>query len=323
MSDLDWFRTLHRLNLNHLLTFMAVAEMRSFRAAALLVHISQSALSVQVRQLEKDLGVPLLHRTTRTVHLTEEGKRLYGVSKRLSTEISQVAADLKGEAALQRGIVAIAALSSLANSLLPKVMAAFTMVHPGIELKLHDLDSRRARELLRQGDVDVGVLSRNERVGNMHFIPLFEDEYFAVVPAQGHPLSCASSATPEELAEHPMMLTPRGSDLRESIEAFFARHGATIKPSQELVNSHPMLALVGYGFGICVLPRMSLDEVDTSRCRLLRVTPYSAREVGIVLPRGRSPAPALVAFREFLELHAAQMSNNDNAPLRRASGKMT
>jgi DNA-binding transcriptional LysR family regulator len=316
MSDLDWFRTLHRLNLNHLLTFLAVAEMRSFRAAAMLVHISQSALSVQVRQLEKDLGVPLLHRTTRTLRLTEEGKRLYSVSKRLSMEIAAVAADLKGEAALQRGVVAIAALPSLANSLLPKVMAAFAMVHPGIELKLHDLDSLRARELLRQGDLDVGVLSRNESVGNMDFTPLFEDEYFAVVPAYGHPLSSASSATPDELAAHPMMLTPRGSDLRESIEAFFARHGATIKPSQELISSHPMLALVGYGFGICVLPRMSLEEVDPSRCRLLRITPYSAREVGIVLPRGRSQAPALVAFCEFLKLNAAQLGTNGNAPLR-------
>ncbi|MFZ8499069.1 LysR family transcriptional regulator substrate-binding protein, partial [Staphylococcus aureus] len=92
------------------------------------------------------------------------------------------------------------------------VMSAFFALYPGIELKLFDADSVRARQLLRDGEVDVGVLSRTEHLSNMQFVPLFEDEYFVVVPAEGHALSSRSFATPQDVAAYPLFITPRDSD---------------------------------------------------------------------------------------------------------------
>ncbi|QJW83351.1 LysR family transcriptional regulator [Ramlibacter terrae] len=105
---------LERLNLNHLPAFLAVAEHCSFRAAAQRMHISQSALSVQIRQLERMLGVPLFHRTTRSVNLTAEGQRLQAVARRATEELGQIAMELREDAQLQRGVVNVAVLPSLA-----------------------------------------------------------------------------------------------------------------------------------------------------------------------------------------------------------------
>jgi LysR family carnitine catabolism transcriptional activator len=303
MSSLAWFPVLHHLNLNYLLSFMAVAETRSFRSAAAQIHISQSALSVRVRQLEEELGVPLLHRTTRSVQLTHEGQRLYAVAKRISTDICQVALELKEEAALQRGVVTVAVLPSLASTLLPRAMKAFAEQHPGIDLRLRDVDSKRAPELVRQGDADIAVMSRNEQLHDLRFIPLFNDEFLAVVPATGHALSGRSRVRPSELAAYPLLLNPRGVDLRETLQALLRDAGVVPQPAQELIGSHALVSLVSAGFGVSILPRMALSGLDLSRCRLLRLQPRAGRAIGIVLPVNRSESPAVAAFRQFLEAH--------------------
>lgn len=307
MSDLAWFRPLHHLNLNRLLAFMAVVEMQSFRAAAEQVRISQSALSVQVRQLEEDLGVPLLHRTTRAVTLTDEGRRFYAVIKRLSTDIVQVTAELKGEAALQQGKVTIAVLPSLAATLLPQVMSEFSTLYPGIELRLRDADSHRALDLVRHGDVDIGLLSRNDRQRDMSFIPLLQDEFLALAPGTGHPLSGRSQVRLGELVDYPLFLNPQGVDLRDSLDILFHHESATPRPSQELIGTHALVSLVSSGFGVTVLPRMALHGLDLSRCRLLRVTPSAGREIGILSARNRSESPAIAALRKFLEANATRI----------------
>src|SRR5687767_12634722 len=109
----------HRVNLNHLATLVAVADARGFRAAADRLHVTQSAVSTQIRSLEERLGVPLFHRTTRSVELSEEGRRLYAVARRMNAEMAQVVDDLRAGATLERRRVEIASAGSIAASLLP------------------------------------------------------------------------------------------------------------------------------------------------------------------------------------------------------------
>ncbi|MCJ0764365.1 LysR family transcriptional regulator [Variovorax terrae] len=307
MKQLPWFQALHPLNLNHLLTFMAVAEVRSFRTAAGLVHLSQSALSVQVKQLEDALGVAVLHRTTRSVTLTREGERLYAVIKPLVNEVAQVASELKGEAALQRGVVRVAVLPSLASTLLPQVIRGFNALHPGIDIRMQDVDSRRALELVRDGEVDISLMSRNMRLLDMAFEPLFQDDFLAVVPAAGHPLSARSRVRARDLAAFPLLLNPRGVDLREALERIFEADGIQVQPTQELTGTHALVSLVGLGLGVSVQPRISLYGLDLSRCRLLDFLPRSSREIGVVTLRHRSASPAIAAFRGFMASRATEL----------------
>ena len=301
MSSLPWPDVLNRLNLNHLLGFMAVAETGSFRAAAGRMHISQSALSVQVRLLEEGLGVPLFHRTTRVVSVTVEGLRLLAVARRVSQELGQVAVELKEEAQLQRGVITVAVLPSLAASMMPRAMRDFAALHPGIEVRLRDADSQHAAALLRQGDADMGVLSRSDALHEFVFTPLFRDAFVAVVPAQGHALSSRKYVDIAALASSALLLNPRGVDTREVVETMFAAVGIVARPAQELVGTQSLLALVAAGFGVSVLPEMALVGQHMPQCRCVRLRNGGSREIGVMLSAKRAPSPALAAFKAFLQ----------------------
>lgn len=292
---------LRHLNLNHLLAFLAVAEAGSFRSAAAKMHMSQSALSVQVRQLEEVFGVALFHRTTRSVTLTVEGERLLPVVRRLTEDMAQVTMELREEAQLQRGVTTLAVLPSLAAALLPDILREFAALHPGIQVRVHDADSKAAFELVRRGEVDMGLLARGEKLIDLDFIPLMEDELLAVVPADGHPLSGRRRVTLRDVAAFPLLLNPRGVALRETLDIRLRAIGVTPTPAQELVGTHALVALVGAGLGVAVLPRLALATVDVRGCRLLKLRDGGAREVGLVLPQRRSASPATEALRTFVE----------------------
>jgi LysR family carnitine catabolism transcriptional activator len=301
MSTTPWLDLLHRLNLNHLVGFLAVAEAGSFRAAAARLHMSQSALSVQVRQLEQRLGVALFHRTTRSVALTDEGRRLDAVARRIGADLGQVAAELKEEAQLQRGTVTVAALPSLATSWMPRAMRAFQLRHPQVELRLRDADSLRAVDLLRQSEVDLAVLSQHGQMHGMAFTPLFHDPYLAVVPASGHALSRRRQIGLTELARYPLLLNPRGVDSREILEQAFVAAGLQVQPAQELVGTPVLLSLVLSGFGVAVLPRMAMADAPPEPYRILPLHESPQRTVGILTAARRALSPAALAFRAFLQ----------------------
>ena len=301
MASAPWLRLLRSLNLNHLLTFVVVADTRSFRLAAARMHISQSAISVQIRQLEQRLGVSLFHRTTRSVQLSDQGKRLFAVAKRVSEDIYQVAVGLRDEADLQRGQVVMAVLPSLAATVLPHVLREFAVLHPRLEIRLRDIDSKRALELIREGDADIGLLSRTEQGQDLRFTTLFRDDFVAVIPARGHGLSARSTVGAKVLATCSLVLNPRGVDSRETLETIFRAQGITLQPRQEVIGAHALVALVAAGFGVGILPRLALVGIDMSGCKTLELREGADREIGVVVAANRSESPATKALRQFLE----------------------
>ncbi|MFC7555595.1 LysR family transcriptional regulator [Pseudoroseomonas wenyumeiae] len=160
MTEADVLRALRDVNVQHILSFLVVAEVGGFRSAAEQLHISQSALSVQVRQLEAALQVQLLHRTTRSVSLTPQGRAAQIALGRVCGDLRRVVAELRDEAALQRGLLAIVALPSMAATILPKLVRNFAAKHPGIEVRLRDADLQSALAMIRRGEVDLGIMSR-------------------------------------------------------------------------------------------------------------------------------------------------------------------
>lgn len=288
-----------RVNLNHLPAFLAVAGSGSFRAAAAQLHVSQSALSIQIRQFEEVLGVPLFHRTTRSVALTREGQRLLPVARRLCEDVAQIAQDFRDEAELQRGVVTIVTLPSLAAAVAPRLLRGFAAHSPGIRIGLRDLDSRLAVEALDRGEADLGLLSHNPRLQQHRFVALMDDELLAVVPASGHALSERRRLRLRDLLAHPLLLNPRGVDLRETVEARFTQQGLVPAPAQELVGSHALVALVAAGQGVSILPRLALATARMEGCRAIRLLDGGSRQLGLVVPKGRSLSPAAQAFIDF------------------------
>ncbi len=292
---------LRRLNLNHLLAFLAVKEAGGFRSAAAKMHITQSALSMQVRQLEEAFGVPLFHRTTRSLSLTTEGARLLPVVRRLSEDIAQVTTEFREEGQLQRGVTTLVTLPSLMATLVPQILREFGALHPGIQVRLRDADSKTAFELVRRSEADMGLLSRGDDEDELSFSPLIVDELLAVVPAEGHPLSQRRRISLKDLKPYPLLLNPRGVALREMLEQKLQSVGIKPAPAQELVNTYALIALVSAGLGVSVLPSMALTQAHLQGCKVLKLHDGGARDIGLVLARRRSLSPATEALRGFIE----------------------
>jgi len=304
--DDSWISALRRTNLNQLVSFSAVAERGSFRGAAARLHISQSALSVQIQQLEATLGVKLLHRDTRSVRLTQEGERLQQTFRLSGRVLSRVLSSLRDEGRLEKGGVSVATLPSIASTFMPQMMRGFQALHPGVTIQLQDTDSRRAHEQVIQGTIDMAVTSRGSH--NVEFRPLFTEDLLAVVSASDPLFAGRTSATAAQLARRPLLLNPRGIDLRERLEEIFQRAGVAINCAQEMTGTPPLVAMTALGVGVCVLPRSALYALNLNACRLLTFKPSSVREIGVILPPDRSSSPAATAFHDYLLHHAEEVT---------------
>ncbi len=308
-----WIPTLRRLNLNHLTAFCAVAQHLSFRAAAKELHISQSALSVQIAQLEAAVGVQLLQRNTRSVLPTAEGVRLNEVFERSGVELARVITQLKEEGRLKTGAIMVAVLPSLVATYMSVLLPAFRSNFPGITVRVRDYDSRRAYEQISQGAVDMGVLSRSPRAAGLPFLSLFCEDLLAVVPVDYTEFDAFDEVGVGDMIHRPVLLNPPGVDLRDQLEVLFQSEGNVVVPAQELTGTSSLVALVSSGMGATILPRSSLHGLDLRRCRLFPFKPAAFREIGVVTPPGRTLSPAAAAFRDFLVEHAATVTLPDLA----------
>jgi len=313
MMQRDWYQLLSRVNLNQLLTFQVVAEEKSFRAAAARMHISQSAVSVQIQRLESVLGVPLFHRTTRSVALTRQGLALAGVAARVSTDLLETATALREEAQLERGTVTVVALPTFAYMLLPRLMRRYAQLHPSVEVRLLDFDSPAALNALRKGDADLAVLARTADMDDFDFHPLFHDELVVLIPAGSTMFDGRTVVPPDDVASQQLVLSPQGAQTRELVEGIFSEANCALQVHQQCQRPQTLLALVEHGFGITILPRTAVVDIDLSRLQIVKLRPAPMREVGIVTMRNLSHSPAARSFKEFLG--ATRIAPADDKPL--------
>jgi DNA-binding transcriptional LysR family regulator len=287
-------------NLNNILTFIVVAQTRSFRATAEQIHTSQSAVSSRIRQLEGRLGVRLFHRTTRTVTLTEEGHQLFAVAKAAIDDVERVTDMLRKKAALQSGELTIAAVPSIGQAMLPTIMGEFHRHYPGVSLRLLDVDSRRCVEMMESGEVDLAIVSDLEHRRHVVFEPLFRDECFLVVP-RSHTLATRRRISIVEIATYPLMASPKGTTLWQIIERAFADAGTKPAVHQETWNMSTLVRLVEEGFGIGIVPEICIDKLDMSRCAVLALEEPVGRTIGVARMTNRSESPSSIAFRHLLD----------------------
>lgn len=292
---------LRRLNLNHLITFRLIAEYQSFRAAANRLHISQSALSVHMHQLEDALKVPLFHRTTRSVTLTSEGQRLLPVAQLLTREILLIAGDFRKEAAYLQGIVTLAAPPSIASSFVPPVLKALGDTYPGIRVQMLVKESSKAvAETVRQGEAEIGLLNFSGNLEELNVVTLFEDELVAVVPASERRFTAITHISLRELAESPFLLQPQGSSTREMLELHMRQQGVTVNVRYELLPPHVSVAFVRQGLGVAVLPKGVAVALNLKGCKVIGLHSLKSRAMGLATSTRRSVSPSAGLLRQFL-----------------------
>ena len=288
------------ITLRQLQAFCTVARLGSFTRAASALHTTQPALSVQIGQLEDSLGLRLFDRTTRAVSITSAGQDLLPRAERTIAELSGIVESATGLGAKDAGRVVVAALPSVASSLLPEAIATFRRSFPGIQVVLRDGLGGRIADLVRGGEVDFGVTGEAPSEAGLQFTALGSDRMVAV-SLPDHKFGRAKRITLDTLIAHPLILMSRGSSVRRLVDSAFAEEGHLVSPVQEPVYMSTAVAMVRAGLGVALLPS-SASELRGASDLLSHPIAHRGmrRPIGIVLKRGRSLSPAAEEFERYL-----------------------
>ena len=284
------------MDLRQLRYLVALADERHFTRAAAREHIAQPALSQQIRKLEDELGLPLVHRTTRQVALTEAGEVLTERARRVLGEVEAARAEMQQLAGLQTGRVTIGAMQTLAAIDLPLLLATYHERHPGIELAVREEPSDTLAAMLRADAVDLAILSVTDRIERrgLQLEQLASEELVAVL-APGHPLAGRRRLRFAELAGEEFIGFREGWALRHILEQAATEAGFVPQIAFESNEVTRIRALVARGLGVAVLPRSGVvDATDVAAVQL--TDPRPTRDVTLAWRADRRHAPAAEAF---------------------------
>ena len=277
--------------LRHIRAFLKIAETRNFTRAANDLHVSQSALTVQVQQLEESLGVRLFDRNKRGVTLTAAGKDVFGPLQRLFNDAQTIVEHARDLSSASTGFVSIAALPTVCAGPLPELVRSFLESHPGIRVQISDVIAERVREAVLKREVDFGIGTLHGRDAELRATPLFQDRLVVFTPP-GHPLSEKRTVTLREASAHGLILPGRASSVREAVEAIAHRERLLLDIRYETNFMPTALAFVRANLGIAILPETAAGT-DTSDFMMVPLNNrFSNRQIELLQRRDATLSPA-------------------------------
>jgi LysR family transcriptional regulator, transcription activator of glutamate synthase operon len=271
----------------------AVARRRSFTQAALDLHIAQSALSQQIRRLERELGVELLRRTTRRVDVTEAGELVLARARRALAEADAARADLDALEGLARGTLRLGGLPPVGRVHPAALIAEFSRAHPGVAITVREDVAFRLLGQLRDGSLDlVMALVDPEELDGLEGLRLLDEELVVIAPPD-HPLARAKRVRVERLAGEALVTHGTGSALRDALLALVPG-GRVVAEVNELATVRELTAR---GLGVTIMPR-SVVASHGDRVAIRPLSPRHALPFSLIWRASERPTPAAQAFRE-------------------------
>jgi len=278
------------VSLRQLRVFRAVAAARNFSRAGQAVGLTQPAVSRAIVELEGQLGLRLLDRTTREVVLTEAGQSLAARLERVLDELDQALIDVQGLANARHGKVRVASSPTLSAQLMPACIAACARREPGIRLVLLDRIQQDVLDSVRGGEVDFGVVIEPSDHEDLHAEAILRDPFVLIVPP-GHALAARRQVRWTALAGAPLVLLDHASGSRRLIDRALAEHGVQCEVVQELGHPTTVFRMVEAGIGISVMPALGVPPGGMAPLQVRPLVPTVRRDVMLVHRRNRAPSP--------------------------------
>src|SRR3954465_13666617 len=292
------------MDTRQLAAFCEVVERKSFPHAAEGLGVTQPAVSLQVRSLEKRLGTKLLDRSGRRVEPTEAGQRLYRLAQRILTLEEQLLEEVSSADTIGvlRGELMLGASTGPGGTVVPVLLGEFQREHPELNVVLSISDTNRVIEQVAERELELGIVGASPRHRGVVFEPFFRDEVILVVPP-GHAFA-GRQVSLEELRGEPLILMQEGAGVRQVIEDELRGGPLRLRDLDvrlELGLQESVKSAVAAGYGVTFISRsgvkaeLAAGTLAAGRARGLE----PAREISLVRPAGRSPPRAAAAFVEF------------------------
>jgi aminoethylphosphonate catabolism LysR family transcriptional regulator len=287
------------LNLNQLRVFHAVATGGSFTQAAQALSITQPAVTVHIRDLERYYGVRLFDRGGRRVKLTDAGKTLLEYAQRIFTLAAEAEQALENAGSLRAGRLQIVGSLTVGAYYLPPVINLFKAKFPEIHVSLSVDNSQGVVERIAGLREDVGFLSGPVRDERLMVRPFLEDELVVLVPP-GHAWSARRTVSLYELGEQPLILREPGSATRALVEERLRQAGIRPQVSMELGSNEAIKRAVEMGMGMSVLSTTIIKrEVEAGLLQVVRIREKGlTRRFEIVIHRERARSRLIAAFMD-------------------------
>ncbi|MFI6768500.1 LysR family transcriptional regulator [Streptomyces sp. NPDC050355] len=293
------------MELRQLQYFVAVAEEASFTRAAARLHLAQPGVSAQIRQLERELGQPLLDRSGRSVTVTEVGEAVLAYARAALAAVEGIRSTVDEFTGLLRGRVAIGLISGAAIGAfdVPSLLADFHDDHPEVEIALTEDNSERMLAALHAGSLDIAVIGLAEEAPPQGIsLQMLIDVPLVAAVAPDDPLlapperGCVPLAA---LGDRPLISLPRGTGLRGVLERACAQAGIRPRIAFEAAAPQVLAQLAARGLGVAVVPALPAQAAADLGLRTLRITEPQPR--GRVALAWRTRGPAGPAARALLE----------------------
>lgn len=293
-------KSLARLTLHQLRVFRAVARERSFTRAAAQIGLTQSAVSVQVRELGTILGAPLFEVIGKKVHLTDAGRLLETHAARAEGLVRDLYQDFSALRDAGGGAVRVGASTSVGVYHLPPLIAAFSGLHPRIAVSLAIENTAHIEEQLLCNAFDLGFMGARAASNDLISEPFLEDEIlFACAP--GHALATAVAITPGRLARERLVVRETGSATRAAMEAHLAQRGVQFTDTMTFGSVEAIKQVVMSGLGVAYFSTLTIgNELSSGRLVKLQVRGLATRRtLYLVRHSQKKETPALGALTAF------------------------
>lgn len=241
------------MDLRQLEYFMHVANTLNITHAAARAHVSQPALSRQMKLLEQELGTRLFQRKARGVALTEAGQRLVERARLLLASVEKMKDEIMSSADEPVGTLRLAASNSLSGLLTTRVVSRYRRTYPQVSIHVTENTSMAVRDSLVRDGADVALLADRESFTTLTKIPLVTESLLLIAPVEAG-LTLSRPVSPRSLTGRDLVLTPFPNALRRAVDEILVRAGGASKAGLEVDTNGLMINLVKSGTGYCVLP---------------------------------------------------------------------
>ena len=254
------------MEIRQLRAFVAIAETGTFTAGALRVHVTQAAISMQIRQLESEIGARVFVRAPRHVILTEAGEQLLRRARHILREHDAALDEIAELAGAERGRLRIGSASAMVlTEQLPAILKDLRKQHPAAEISVTSGTSEVLVDQILAGEVDIAFVSLPVDVRGIKTERLSEDQLVAIASPR-HRLAKQKTISAYTLAGERLILGERGGNTRRLIDQFFAQAGVTIRVAMELSRQQAIKRMVEEDMGVGIVPLQSVkEEVDKGK----------------------------------------------------------